>query len=166
MVDSTDFPLPTSPAPPPYKSPSPDSEQAQVLQQLGHQSNRRMQFVYHASSLGMGMEHFTDLDGSGTGGSEGVNRPMARVQRALSPAGLGARSPRIRQKRGENRSQNTTSSVASQSTSAAGQAGGQTVSAAANSLASQTTSMARQTGSTVGPTASSVSSCSRNEYWS
>lgn len=84
VAESSEFPLPNSPAPPPYKSPSPDSEQAQVLQQLGHRPPRA-QFVYHASSLGMGMEQFTDLSiVAETGGEERVNGQNVQ-RRARSP---------------------------------------------------------------------------------
>ena len=69
LIDSSDYPLPDSPAPPPYKSPSPDSEQAQVLQQLngrqpqGASRQPKQQFLYHAGALGItgGEEFGTDL---------------------------------------------------------------------------------------------------------
>lgn len=84
VVEAGDYPLPDSPAPPPYKSPSPDSEQAQVLQQLqgrqqgqGRRPHRqqeapppsatappppRSKYAYHPGALGMGPEpSWTDL---------------------------------------------------------------------------------------------------------
>lgn len=97
-----------------------------------------MQFVYHASSLGMGTEEFTDMSmanaTAGTG-MEGVNRPTPKMQRR-------ARSPRVQANVA------VTASAAGQASLAANQAGssdGQTGSAA-NQTTGLTASTAGQTG--------------------
>ena len=105
MAESSEFPLPNSPAPPPYKSPSPDSVQAQVLQQLSQQSRHvpRSQFLYHSSVLGMGPEeHATDFSvdnvTSGSAGSDGVNTRMKSLSLHQPPVTQRARSPGRRRK--------------------------------------------------------------------
>ena len=86
-ADQNEYPLPNSPAPPPYKSPSPDN---QVLQQLEHTTllPPPSQFSYYASALGMEPEITTDLSESDQGRrGRGIFDVSPRLQRR-------SRSPR------------------------------------------------------------------------
>lgn len=88
-----DCPLPDSPAPPPYKSPSPDSEQAKFLLQRGRfpLPPSPSQFPYHPSMLGVMPDFGTDMSGRAPEDQSGLH---SGAQQLRSPR-LHRRSPRL-----------------------------------------------------------------------
>ena len=90
--DDNDCPLPDSPAPPPYQSPSPDSEQAKFLLQRGHfpYTSPASQFTYHTSIL----EVMPDLNADLSGDSENQSSMPSGARQLLSPQ-FHSRSPHL-----------------------------------------------------------------------
>lgn len=99
--DPEECQLPNSPAPPPYKSPSPDSEQAQYLQQMGRSSIPPSQFAFHPSMLGVMPDFGTDLSGQDPENQSGLHLPLR------SPR-FHSRSPRLRGRSPQPRSRSLT----------------------------------------------------------
>ena len=88
--------LPNSPAPPPYKSPSPDSEHARLLNKGGSSliPPPPSQFAFHPSVLGV-MPDFGTTDFSGQKPEDqGASRPGMKIH--LRSPRFHCRSPRLR----------------------------------------------------------------------